>query len=617
MKRINLKKLIIPGSLALIALGVGCGKNFLTKPPIGVLPPNLVANYAGVQGILIGAYSDLTGEGTSQGGAWGSAPDNWVYASVCADDAYKGSTSSDQGDIINLQQWQALNNNPFLSQKYDASYDGVQRANDVIRTMRVSTGLTPADTVEFKAEALFLRAFFHFELRKMFYYPPFVDEYVTFANNNANVPNVDGSGNYIEIWPRIEADLTYAMANLPATQPNKGQANKYAAEAFLAKVYMFEAKFAQAQTLLDDLIANGVTASGAAYALQPNYANNFNPDPSAKNTSESVFAVQIAVNDGSSNASVGGKAYGDNLNFPYGGGPGACCGFDNPTQDLADAFKTDANGLPLPLNSFNSAPHVSDGSPVPYTGNLDPRIDITMGRQGIPYLDWGLEPGDKWIRSPADDGHFCPKKDVYASSVSHTLVDQSSFWANVETPAVNINLIRYSDVLLWDAECLAVTGGDLAKAESYVNMVRSRAANKIGWVYLNGTFDAASYTYKGGTIPADKYDVAPYPAGYFTNGTVAMQAIIMERRIELAEEGQRFFDLQRWQLGNPVFPTPGSNFMTTTLDKYATIEAPIHPNQYQGVQFTTGRSEYYPLPLDQLDVENGTGKVLLKQIPGY
>jgi starch-binding outer membrane protein, SusD/RagB family len=616
MKRINYKKLIIPGSLALIALIIGCGKNFLDKPPIGVVPPTLLANYEGVQGILIGAYSDLTGEGTSQGGAWGSAPDNWVYASVCADDAYKGSTTSDQGDIINLMQWQALNNNPYLDQKYAASYDGVQRANDVIRTMRIATGLTPADTVEFKAEALFLRAFFHFELRKMFFYPPFVDEYVTYNNQNSNVPNVDASGNYVDIYPKIEADFTYAMQNLPATQPNKGQANKYAAEAFLAKVYMFEGKFAQAQPLLTDLISNGVTASGAPYALQPNYANNFNPDPSAKNTAESVFAVQIAVNDGSSNSSVGGKAYGDNLNFPYGGGPGACCGFDNPTQDLADAFKTDANGLPEPLSSFNQAPHVSDQSATPYAGNLDPRIDITIGRLGIPYLDWGLEPGDKWIRSPADDGHFCPKKDVYASSVSKTLVDQSSFWANVETPAVNINLIRYSDVLLWDAECSAISG-NLTEAWTDVNIVRTRAANPIGWVYSNGTFDAPSYTYKGGTVPAAQYKVAPYPAGYFSTGTIAMQAIIMERRIELAEEGQRFFDLQRWQLGNPVFPQPGSNFMTTTLNTYATIEAPLHPNQYQGVSFTTGKSEYFPIPLDQLDIENGSGKVNLKQIPGY
>jgi starch-binding outer membrane protein, SusD/RagB family len=611
MKRIKYNKLLIPGGLALIALLLACGKNFLNKPPLGVLSPSIVANSAGVQGILIGAYSDLTGEGTSQGGAWGSAADNWTYGSVCADDAYKGSTSSDQGDIVNLQQWVAVTNNPYLGNKWAAMYDGIQRANDVIRTMRLATDIPAADTVEFKAEASFLRAFFHFELRKVFWYPPYVDESITVSNNNINVPNNDASG-YIEIWPKIEADFSYAMANLPATQPNKGQANKWAAEAFLAKVYMFEGKFALAQPLLDELITKGVTASNTPYALQPNYAQNFNPASGAKNSGESVFAVQMSVNDGSGPG--GGKAYGDNLNFPYGGGPGACCGFDNPSQDVADAYKTDANGLPLPIATFNLAPHVSDQTPAAYIGNLDPRIDISIGRKGIPYLDWGLHPGDTWIRSPGDDGHFSPKKNVYAKSVQGTLSDASSNWANVELAAVNVNLIRFSDILLWDAECAAVAG-NLVLAETDVNMVRARAANPLGWVYSNGAFNASSYTYAGGTIPADQYKVAPYPAGYFSTAIIAMNAIIMERRIELAEEGHRFFDLQRWQVpGNPILP---ANYMTNTLNAFAAIEAPLHPAQYQGVTFTTGKSEYFPIPQGQIDAENSGGKINLKQIKGY
>jgi hypothetical protein len=492
--------------------------------------------------------------------------------------------------------------------------------------MRIATGLAAADTVEFKAEALFLRAFFHFELRKMFYAPPYVNETVTYGNNNYNVPNNTG-GTYLEIWPYIEADLTYAMQNLPTMQPNAGQANKYVAEAFLAKAYMYQGKYDSALTLLNDLITNGVTAKGTPYALQANYAQNFNPNPAAKNSSESVFAVQISVNDGSGPAD--GIAYGDNLNFPYGAGPGACCGFDCPTQDLADAFKTNASGLPLPLTgagAFNGAPHVSDQSASPYSGNLDPRIDITMGRAGIPYLDWGLEPGDVWMRSPSDDGHFCPKKNVYAKAVQGTYSDASNNWANVELDAVNVNLIRYAEVLLWAAECEVIVNNNLTQAETYVNMVRTRAANTAYWPQTSGSgaskastaFNAASYTYAAGTN-ADNYVVAAYPAGYFSTGTIAMQAIIMENRIEFAEEGQRFFDLQRWQLyGNPVFPTPGSNFMTTTLNTYAQIENQWHPAQYpSGLTFTTGKCEYYPIPLQQIQSENGTGATNLKQIPGY
>jgi len=599
--------LIIPGSLAVIVLLFACGKNFLNKPPQGVLNPAILANKAGVQGILIGAYAGLDGQGLKNSG-WGSAADNWVYGNVAADDAYKGSTTDDQQDIIPIMQWNALNNNSYLSEKWDAEYDAIQRCNAVIRTMRVATGLASTDTIEFKAEALFLRGFYHFELRKIFHYPPYVDETVGVSNPNA--PNVDGSGNYIEIYPMIESDFEYAVANLPAKQGSKGQANKYAAEAFLAKVFMFQGKYDSAKTLLDDCIANGVTAQGATYALQTNYQQNFNPDPGAKNSPESVFAAQMSVNDGSGPA--GGKAYGDNLNFPYGGGPGACCGFMNPGQDLADAYKTDANGLPLTNAAWQSAPHVSDPT-TPYAGNLDPRIDWAMGRAGIPYLAWGLHPGDVWIRSPADDGHFSPKKNVYAKSQQGTLSDVSTNWANVELDANNVNLIRYADVLLWDAEC-DVLGSvpNLSQAATYVNMIRTRAASPTGMVLdsivpTNGkrgvvTFTSGTFTYASGAGigPADTYKIGTYPVP-FPDGVTAMQAIIMERRLELSEEGHRFFDLLRWQAGNPIYPPAG--YMTTTLNTFAGVEAVLHPAQYQGVTFTPGKSEYNPIPIDQIDQE--------------
>ena len=612
MKRINYKnyKFSIPASLVLIAGLLACGKSFLNKPPIGPITPSVLGTFSGVQGVLIGAYAGLDGEGLNNSG-WGSAADNWVYGSVCADDAYKGSTALDQGDIVPLMQWVALANNSYLAQKWATEYDAIQRANDVIRVMRTATGLTAADTVEFKAEALFLRGFFHFELKKMFHYPPFVDESVTYDNHNYDVPNWDGT-NYIDIWPNIEADLTYAMNNLPETQPNKGQANKWAAMAFLAKAELYEGKYDAAKALFDQVIQSGKTPQGTAYGLQANYANNFNPDPSAKNTLESVFAAQMSVNDGSGVG--GGKAYGDNLNFPYGAGPGACCGFFNPSQDAANAYKTDATGLPFIDGSWQAKPWVSDPSGA-WTGNVDPRLDISVGRAGIPYLDWGPMPGDSWIRSPADDGHFVPKKNVYAKSVQGTLSSSENNWANVELDANNINLMRFSDVLLMDAECDVLGSAvDLTTAENYVNMVRNRAANKVGWVSTTGTFNASNYTYSAATY-ADKYVVAPYPAGYFTDAATAMKAIVLERRMEFSQEGHRFFDLARWQVNAPS--ALGSNYMTTVLNAYATSEAPVHPAQYQGVSFTTGKSEYYPIPQQQIDAENSAGKINLKQIPNY
>jgi starch-binding outer membrane protein, SusD/RagB family len=620
MKVIKKNWMVSGGVPVLIVLAMfACGKNFLNKPPLGVLDPSLLANKAGVQGILIGAYAGVDGQGLSNSG-WGSAADNWVYGSIAADDAYKGSTTDDQSDLISIVQWDVLPINSFTRQKWFAMYDAIQRCNAVIRTMRVATDLSSADTTEFKAEALYLRAFFHFELRKIFHYPPFVDESV--GVENPNPPNIDASKNYIEIWPRIEADFQYAVNNLPTTQPYKGQANKYAAEAYLAKVYMFEAKYDQAKALLDDVINNGTTPLGTPYALQTNYQQNFNPDPGAKNSSESVFAAQMSVNDGSGPA--GGKSYGDNLNFPYGGGPGACCGFMNPQQDLADAFKTDSNGLPFLDGSWQLGLHVSDPT-TPYTGTLDPRIDWAMGRAGIPYLDWGLDPGDSWIRSPADDGHFSPKKNVYAKSQQGIYSDVSTNWANVELDANNVNLIRFADVLLWAAECDVLgSNQDLVSAENYVNIIRTRAGSPGGMVLDSiapphgpAGFDATRFIYAtgAGIGPADKYKVSPYPPGYFADGATAMKAIIFERRLELCEEGHRFFDLARWQTGNAIYPTAG--YMTTILDAMAAIEGVLHPAQYQGMLFTTGKCEYYPIPQDQIDQENSAGKVVLKQIPGY
>ncbi len=247
-----------------------------------------------------------------------------------------------------------------------------------------------------------------------------------------------------------------------------------------------------------------------------------------------------------------------------------------------------------------------------------------MGRKGIPYLDWGPMPGDSWIRSPSDDGHFCAKKNAYAKAQQGTLSDNENNWANVELVANNVNLIRYADILLWDAECDVLgSNQDLAQAETYVNMVRTRAGSPTGMVLDStvsknpGGFTASTYTYAAGAGigPADKYAVNPYPAGYFTDGPTAMKAIIMERRLELAEEGHRFFDLQRWQAGNKIYPAAG--YMTTVLDTYAKLQAPIHPAQYQGVSFTQGKTEYFPIPQQQVDAENSAGKVYLKQIPGY
>jgi starch-binding outer membrane protein, SusD/RagB family len=605
-------KWIVPVSVVLVAGIVYACNSKLNLQPQGSLLPSNVTNNSGVQGLLIGAYALLSGEnvpGANLGN--GSAASNYVYGSECADDSYKGSTPSDQPDVIPLMTWSLAQSgtSSYLDEKWVVLYTGIQRSNDVIRTLRESPTISPTDTVEYEAEARFLRGYYHFEGEKIFNNFPYVSELIQYSSNNLDVPNYSG-GSYINIWPDIEADLSYAANNLPGTQPNIGRANKWAAMAFLAKAYMYQHQYDSALTLLTQIITSGTTASGTPYSLDATYESNFNP--AQKNSPESVFACQASVNDGSATANNGGNGdTGDELNFPYNNGPG-CCGFNNPSWNLVQAFKTDANGLPLLDGSYNNNPLINDPAEAPWAGTVDPRLDWVAGRPGEPYFDWGTI-DSTWVRDLADDGPFVPKKNAYAKSQQGTYSStETVFWGAAEDDANNVNLLRFADVILWAAECEA-QAGNLDQAQTYVNMIRARAANPNGWVYLNATYDASTSTYSPQTTPGANYKIGQYPAGAFDamGQAAALNAIYMERRLELGMEGQRFFDLARWD--------NGTGAMAATINAYVNVEK--NRTGFYRVNnaafFTKGVNECFALPLNEIQAENATGTVYLKQNPGY
>lgn len=621
MKRLYINLFLIVSGL-LTVVNFSCN-DFLDKQPLGALSASNVTNKAGISALLIGAYSLLDGQVglTNLAGVAGvvnptgityaSACSNWIYGSVCADESYKGSTPTDQPPIVQLATWSLSatgGTNNYMNYKWAILYTGIQRANEVIPSIPQATDIEAAEATRMIAESRFLRAHYHMDAQKMWNNPPYVDESVSLANNNLNVPNIDESGNFISIWPKIEADLVFAKDNLPATQSQVGRVNKWAAQAYLAKAYMFQDKYAQAKPLLEDLIANGVTSKGEKYSLV-NFESNFNAQ--TKNGPESVFACQMSVNDGSQ---LNGN-FGDVLNFPNGSGaPGGCCGFNNPSFNLANAFKTDENGLPL-LDTWNEGKGVNDEIAANvYDGPLDPRIDWTIGRPGIPYLDYGPHT-TAWIRDLSVNGVFSPKKNVYAKSQFGNLSsNETAFWGATQINANNYTFIRFADIILWAAEC-EVEIGSLDKAQEYVNRIRSRAADPAGWVYKNATYSAtaAKYTVTATSVPADNYKINAYPAGQFTmrGKDYARKAVQFERRLELAMEGHRFFDLQRWD--------NGSGSMANILNAYQSVEKTkksfhsVNPT----ARFTKGVSEYYPLPQTQIDLENSSGKVVLKQNPGY
>jgi hypothetical protein len=592
MKKLKYR-ILFPCLILVAVMGAAC-KKFLDKGPVGTLSPEVMATEKGVQGLLIGAYSMVDGEGAA-GDGFASGASNWILGGVTSDDAYKGSDPTDVGEAAPMEEWVTLTStNSAILQKWIACYAGVVRSNDVLNTLAIATGVSDEKAKLIVGQVKFLRAFYHFELKKIFNKIPYIDESIGLSNTTIT--------NTVDVWPNIEADLTAAIADLPDSWPGEpGRANVWAAKALLAKVYMFQKKFTAAYPILQDVIANGKTAGGQKYGLNDHYFSNFNP--AQKNSKESVFAAQTSVQDNSS-VDWGGDPngnYGDILNFPYTGGPGACCGFYNPSQDFANAFKTDpATGLPL-LDTYFQGNNVSDEGGANYTGTLDPRIDWTMGRPGIPYLDWGLHPGTTWIRNPTNDGNKSPLKNVYAAAQKDAYTDVgSAYWGPTELVANNVNIIRFSDVLLWAAEC-AAEANDLPKAMDYVNQVRSRMVNNPNAWVKTGDYDADNAIYTTGANAAN-YKIGLYTS--FPDKDYAVKAIRFERRLELGMEGQRFFDLVRWGTA------------ASTVNTFIAREKAKRPLK-QNANFTAGKNEYMPIPQSEIDKMNSDGTVRLEQNPGY
>ncbi len=572
---------IITGSMILVS----CKKGFLDRPVQGALNEQVLANSAGLYKLLVGAYASLDGINIG-GGTWETSPDNWIYGSVAGGDAHKGSDASDQPPINTIANWTLDPSNGFMNSHWNGRFEQISRANAVLRILPKAEGLTDSEKKAFEGEARFLRGLGYFEVKKMFNKVPWIDETTT----EYKQPNT------ADIWPNIEADFKFAYDNLNGTAPSIGRANKWAAGAMLGKTLLYQKKYGEAKAVFTDVINNGTNSAGVKYDLNARFEDNF--DPATKNNKETVFQVQMSVNDGAGDINNAYK--GAMLNFPY-GGPFGCCGFYQPTIDLANSYRTDASGLPY-LDNYNDVivTHdlgVKSTDPfTPYSGTLDPRIDWTIGRRGLPYKDWGYHPGQSWIRDQNNAGPYSPLKNVFWKVTSDKYWDKSS-WA--PGSAINVNIIRFADVLLLAAEAEAQTDG-LAKALEYVNRVRNRAGTPQTVVYK---YLDASQPEKGfSATPAANYLVKPYAS--FANKDFALKAIYFERKLELAMEGHRFFDISRWGIAGQV------------MNAFYAFEKRFTSDIAEG-KFTTGKNEYFPIPLTQIDLSAIDGTPTLTQNPGY
>ncbi len=575
-----MKKISLSLTLVCLAIATSCSDKFLDVQPKAALSATALQNKAGVNSLLVGAYSLLDGWATPEGAyrSYQVGADNWVYGSVASDDAYKGTIAGDQPPISLIEQGSIQSDNIYFRGKWRGMYDGIARSNDVLQAMAGAKDMSDAEKAQITAEVRFLRGHYHFELKKMYNMVPYIDEKIYNPNDleSTKMPNNE------DIWPKINADLQAAYTALPAKQTQVGRPTKWAAAATLAKAYLFQKKYAEARPLLEAIVASG------QYKLMDRYHDNFKAV--TNNNAESIFEVQYSVNDGASGGENGN--IGSTLNYPYGGGGvTTCCGFFQPSQNLVNAFKTDAAGLPL-INTFNDTDVTSDQGVestapfTPYSGPVDPRLDWTVGRRGIQYLDWGVHPGKAYVRDQSYGGPYSPKKHVmYRSDVG-----TNTFAGNPRLNANNYRMIRYSHVLLWLAE-IETEIGDLEKARGYVNQIRKRAANPDGFVK------------SADGKPAANYAISTYDAAW-TDKALARKAVQFEQRLEFAMEGHRRFDLVRWGIADQ------------TLNTYYQSESKKRA-YLVGVQFAKGKHEYFPIPLQEILNSQKAGQATLTQNPGY
>lgn len=550
-------KKIIYLILAIGVFNTSCSDDFLDKEPFGELTAEQVALPENFDALVISAYSILNGQGNGSSNAFNSPASNWSFGDVLSDDAYKGGGGT--GDQNNIHRMEIFSTNPQIidvEQKWAVLYEGVYRANTVLLTLNNSTELDPSLKAQRYAEMQFLRGHFYFELKKLYNRISYIDEDGNYFSNTMITPD--------EVWAKIEGDFNAAFSVLPDDQADPGRPTKWAAKAYLSKIYLYQQKWQEASDAATEAI------NGGGYSLMPNFNEIFLPEND--NGSEVVFAIQNSIHDGSPSNYNG--SIGDRL-MPPGGPRYPGYGFLRPSQNLINSFKTDASGYPV-LDNIDVTPE----------DNVDPRLDVTVGRPGIPYKDLEILYEDSWARDLATYGPYGPKKRVI--SANHP--DYLPSWPYVT--AANSYIIRYSDLLLWKAEA-EIELSNLENGRTYINMVRNRAKTGNYIQNLEGTSDAANYM-------IDTYN------NPFVSHEAAITALRNERRLEFAQEGHRFFDLVRWGVAADV--------INTYFEKEK-----IERGYLSGANFVAGKHEYLPIPQSQIDLggTDESGEHLTTQNPGY
>ena len=551
-----------------------CSDFLEEQVPQATLTQDEVKNPEYIDNVLISAYAGLVSIEDMN-----ASFSLWNY-DTRSDDAYVGGSDFSDGEPFHrLEKSTGVMTTDWpFSSIWTRFYNYLSRVSlslDILASADQENATIRQRTAEMK----FLRAYGHFQLKRLFKKIPFVNKLNMEEEDYNNLSNTEYTND--EGWQQIINDLEDAYAVLPVTQADKGRPTKAACAAFLAKVYLYKAYHQ------DDANSNQVTSISEAdlqkvvdytapsiyngYGLESDLHNNFRPEEQYENGKESLWAIQYSRNDGT--------VYG-NLNFsnrlivpciPKVHDSG--CDFYKPSHNLVSAYRTNSDGLPM-LDDFADVEYTVGSSQT-----VDPRLFVTVGVPGTPYMfnpNFMISESNAWSRSGGTFGYFVSlKQNVDPALTDSYLYLCDSQWAS----SMNRIVFRYADVLLMRAEALAQLG-QTSEAIALVNTVRERAAN------MAANSVVSNYPNKYGV----RYAVGKYNGSYSKDQT--MKIIKMERRLELAMESERFFDLVRW--GDAA----------TVLNKYYTSESD-KMNFLSGSQFTVNKNEYLPVPWEQMAASNG------------
>ncbi len=464
-----------------------CGKKFLEENSRTVTIQDLLKSNDGALRLIAAVYNKLYD--------WQQHSFSWNgISSITSDDADKGSDPGDSGaDKVDLDNWTFTPSALSFSEIWISNFEGIGRATYAIKFL---PDINTPDRDRFIGEAKLLRAYFYFNLVRIFGGVPKIDKVL---QSEIDIETASNRASAAEIYAYIETDLNDAIAKLPVNviAAENGRVSRGAAQALLSKVSFYQKKWGQAKAMADAVIASG------QYSLLPDYSKIWRE--AGEFSSESIWEVNSIGT--TPNRGIDGYFV---TQAPRGAN-GLGWGFNIPTQDLVNAYE--AGDVRKAATIMTAGQLLFDGFTVsPQATN--PRYN-------------------------------------YKSYVSKT---QESFNGDDWNSNKNLRILRYGEILLIKAEAENELG-NTGLAQNALNLIRNRAG---------------------------------LPNTTAVTQTDIRNAIWKERRVEMAFEHDRTFDIRRTGRAGSVLRAHGKPYID-------------------------GKHDLFPIPQQQIDLSNGK----LLQNPGY